>query len=157
MASWPISINGNTYTKAMFENGGYVTAFPNLVGDIAAVGGDVQAMRDAVLLAYNAMLSQTYQIVPITAATNLVQATHNNRLLLLTGAGAPALLAANIGNGFSCVIENRRSTGATVSVSGIELRNARAHTKVAANGCAQLYVYLDGSALCARLVGDTEA
>lgn len=48
--SWPQTINGNTYTEAMFLNRGYVTALPALTEDMATVAGEVQTNADQVAL-----------------------------------------------------------------------------------------------------------
>ena len=47
--SFPFTLNGHTYTEAMFAGLGYMTEFPNVAADIAAVA--VQVAADAVTAA----------------------------------------------------------------------------------------------------------
>jgi hypothetical protein len=39
--AFPVTINGNTYTQAMFDDFGYITAFPNIFSDLAAVASGI--------------------------------------------------------------------------------------------------------------------
>jgi hypothetical protein len=45
--AFPVTINGNTYTQAMFDDTGYVTAFPNIFSDLAAVAAGIAATAAA--------------------------------------------------------------------------------------------------------------
>lgn len=44
---WPVTINGNTYTEAMFKPRGYVVNFPAILSDLATVAAGIEAAAAA--------------------------------------------------------------------------------------------------------------
>lgn len=51
--TFPVTINGNTYTAAQFVNYGHLSAFPNIIDDVATVAGEVEDAKTTAVAAAN--------------------------------------------------------------------------------------------------------
>jgi hypothetical protein len=48
--TWPVTINGNTYTEAMFVPYGYVTNFPAILSDLATVADGIASSASGIVI-----------------------------------------------------------------------------------------------------------
>src|SRR5688500_739580 len=67
---FPVTINGNTYTEAMFSPLGYVTAFPAILNDLATVAsGIAAAAASSATFITNVTISKAGALLTITDTT----------------------------------------------------------------------------------------
>lgn len=72
---FPVTVNGNTYTEAMFLDYGYQTALPDMIADTATVAGD--ADTDATAAAASAGAAATSASNASTSASNAATSASN--------------------------------------------------------------------------------
>ncbi|EHM00523.1 hypothetical protein HMPREF9946_02563 [Acetobacteraceae bacterium AT-5844] len=154
--AWSLTINGRTYTEDDFQPFAYVKNFPEIVRDIGAVAQAIATTQAQVDSLYGSLLSQTYPVVAVTGPVSLNLATHNGRILLVSGSGSISVPWSETGPGFSCLILNTRTTALPITPSGTTLRHPDGHSRIRVDGMAAL-VGTDGAPGRLQLIGQTEA
>ncbi|MFC0385077.1 glycosyl hydrolase family 28-related protein [Muricoccus vinaceus] len=91
----------------------------------------------------NSFTQRAMPVVALAAATPLVFATHNARMLVANSGTSLSLDWASTGNGFSCLVVNRSGTDLAVALTGFSaaIANADGYTRIRAGGVASLIVY----------------
>lgn len=154
--TWPLTINGHTWTEQHFQPWAYATNLPDLLRDVADVAGATEAARVQAASLYAALLSQTYPVVAVTSAVSLSMAAHNGRILQVSGAGSILAPWNTTGAGFSCLVLNLTATALPINASGTTLRHPDGHGRIRVDGLAAL-LGTDGAPGRLQLVGQTEA